>query len=287
MRNKLLIIFLIVLAAASFYFRSDIITLYLQLAKNPLQFEEISIDSLISDVKKEVSLPPPLRVQDQEPESFLTRAGTLSETNKHRIANGLAPLAANAKLNTAALAKAQDMLKQQYFAHVSPSGVGAADLAKNAGYEYLAIGENLAMGNFKDDKALVQAWMDSPGHRANILNAKYTEIGIAVIKGTYEGQTTWMAVQEFGLPYSACPQPNEQLKSAINSYNSQLEQWSQILQEKKEELENPQNMTRKEYLEKLNIYNELISQYNALVAQTKILINEYNNEVELFNECVQ
>lgn len=286
MKYKTLIL-LFLLAAGAFYFRNDIAAFYVQLAKNPIQFEKISIDSLISDMKKEISLPPPLRVENQEPEAYLTRAGVISETNKQRAAYNLPPLAQNSKLNAAALAKAQDMLALQYFAHVSPSGAQVSDLAKNAGYEFLAIGENLAMGNFKDDKTLVQAWMDSPGHRANILNSKYIEIGVAVVKGTFEGKTTWMAVQEFGLPLSACPQPDEQLKLIIDSYNTQLELWSQILQEQKTQLENPRGLSKEEYLQKLTIYNELVSQYNDLVAQIKELINRYNNQVELFNECVK
>jgi len=286
MKYKILIIFLLVLAAAGFYFRNDINTLYLQMTQNLPQFEKIPVNFLINQVQQQVSLPPPLRVEEQTQESFLTKAGVIRWTNSQRAANGLPPLAQNQKLSATALAKAQDMLKNQYFAHVSPLGIGAAELAKNAGYEFLAIGENLAMGDFADDQTLVGAWMDSPGHRANILNSKYTEIGVAVIKEAFEGRTTWMAVQEFGLPQTACPQPNPETKTAINSYNSQLEQWSQILQEKKSELENPRGLTKEEYMQKLDIYNELVGQYNVLVAQIKNLINLYNRQVDLFNQCV-
>jgi len=286
MKYKIVIFIFLALAAAGFYFRNDISTFYLQLTQNLSQFEKISIDSLVNKIQQPVSLPPPLRLPEQATESFLTKAGTTKWTNEQRATNNLPPLAQNPRLDAAALAKAQDMLRLQYFGHVSPSGAGAADLAKNAGYQFLAIGENLAMGNFADDQALVQAWMNSPGHRANILNSRYTEIGVAVVKGTFEGQTTWMAVQEFGLPQTACPQPNPETKTTINSYNSQLEQWSQILQAKKSELENPQGLTREEYIQKLNIYNELVSQYNALVAQIKNLINLYNKQVDLFNQCV-
>ena len=286
MKYKILLVFLLIFATAGFHFRNDITTLYLQLTQSLPQFEKISVDSLINQVQQQISLPPPLRVEEQAPESFLTKAGVIKWTNSQRAASSLPPLAQNQKLSATALAKVQDMLKNQYFAHVSPSGTGAADLAKNAGYDFLAIGENLAMGDFADDQALVQAWMDSPGHRANILNSRYTEIGVAVIKGAFEGRTTWMAVQEFGLPQTACPQPNPETKTAIDSCNSQLEQWSQILQAKKSELENPRDLTREEYMQKLDIYNELVSQYNVLVAQIKNLINLYNRQVDLFNQCV-
>jgi uncharacterized protein YkwD len=277
---------LILAAATGFYFKNDFSTLYLQLTQNLSQFEKISVDTVLNKIEVPISLPPPLRIENQEPESILSNAGVIKWTNEQRKNNSLPPLVMNQKLSAAALAKAQDMLKNQYFAHTSPSGIGAADLAKKVGYEYLAIGENLAMGDFGDDQALVQAWMDSPGHRANILNSRYTEIGVAVIKGSYQGQTTWMAVQEFGLPRQACPPPNQETKTAIDSYNNQLEQWSAILQAKKSELANHQGLTREEYAQKVNIYNELVSQYNALVAQLKTLINIYNRQVDLFNECV-
>lgn len=110
---------------------------------------------------------------------------------------------------------------------------------------------------------------------------------MAVLRGSFENQTTWLAVQEFGLPLSACPQPDAKIKIAIDSYNSQLEQWSQTLQAQKSALENPRGLSREKYINKVNTYNDLVSQYNAFVAQIKILINQYNSQIELFNECVR
>jgi len=286
MKYKIVIFIILALATAGFYFWNDITTFYLQLTQNLSQFEKISIDSLINKVELPVSLPPPLRLPEQATESFLTKAGVIEWTNEQRTTNNLPPLVQNPKLDAVAQTKAQDMLRLQYFGHVSPSGAGAADLAKNAGYQFLAIGENLAMGDFKDDQALVLAWMNSPGHRANILNSRYTEIGVAVLRGSFENQTTWLAVQEFGLPLSACPQPDQNLKIAIDSYNSELGQWTQSLENQKSQLENPQGLTREEYIQKLNIYNELVGQYNDLIGQIKALIKKYNGQVDLFNECV-
>ena len=287
MRSKIVIFVLLLLAAAGFYFRNDINTLYLQLTQKLPPLEKISVDTLVNQVQKQISLPPPLRVEDQAPESNLTRDGVIIWTNSQRASNGLQPLIENVKLDAAAQAKAKDMFAQQYFAHVSPSGIGAADLAKNAAYDFLAIGENLALGDFADDKDLVQAWMNSPGHRANILNAKYMEIGVAVVKGTYEGQITWMAVQEFALPMSACPGPDENVKKSIDSYNSQLDQWAGTLQNQKSALENPQGLSREEYNQKVNAYNNLVAQYNNLVATLKTLIQTYNRQVDLFNQCIK
>ena len=130
----------------------------------------------------------------------------------------------NTKLDQSAELKAQDMLKNQYFAHTSPSGMAVGNLAEKVGYEFIAIGENLALGNFENDEALVQAWMDSPGHRANILNSRYQEIGVAVLKGVFEGRTTWLAVQHFGLPLSVCPSPQEGVKLTIDANQNKIDE---------------------------------------------------------------
>ena len=104
------------------------------------------------------------------------------------------------------------MFEKEYFEHKSPSGIGASDIAHDVGYEFILVGENIALGNFDGDEALVQAWMDSPGHRANILNKRYTEIGIAAEKGLYQGKMMWLAVQIFARPMSLCQNPNQLTK---------------------------------------------------------------------------
>ncbi|MCX6721540.1 MAG: CAP domain-containing protein [Candidatus Staskawiczbacteria bacterium] len=121
------------------------------------------------------------------------------ETNVQRVKNGLPSLTKNEILNQMAEAKAKDMFAKQYFDHVSPDGYGLEDLARDYGYKYVEVGENLLEGNFNDEKQILNDWMNSPEHRHNILNEKFTEMGAAVIKGKYEGRTVWMAVQEFGV----------------------------------------------------------------------------------------
>lgn len=130
----------------------------------------------------------------------LTSAGVIKLVNEARAKQGLAPLTENQKLSTSAKMKAEDMLKNQYFAHNSPSGTTPSYLADSAGYVYSSFGENLAYGNFKNNDALMNGWMNSSGHKANILNPSYTEIGVSVIKGKYNGREVWMAVQHFGKP---------------------------------------------------------------------------------------
>ena len=120
-------------------------------------------------------------------------------TNSDRVADGLAPLTVNPILQEAAQEKANDMAKNDYFAHTSPAGLTPWYWFQKAGYNFSYAGENLAV-NFSDSKDVMDAWMNSPEHRANILNSNYTEIGVATAEGTYEGASTVFVVQEFGSP---------------------------------------------------------------------------------------
>jgi len=194
-------------------------------------------------------------------------------------------LSEDLELNTAATLKLQDMFQKQYFAHLSPSGEGAGDFVKEVGYEFIIIGENLALGNFRDDQALVQAWIDSSGHRKNILNECYSEIGVAVDKGMFEGKETWLAVQIFGLPLAACPLPDENLKTKIEVYEDQLEKLQKTIESLEAEIEVMYPKRGAAYNQKVRQYNNLVTQYNNLVKETKKIILDYNTQVELFNEC--
>ncbi len=123
-------------------------------------------------------------------------------TNDQRIKNGLSPLVADSQLNNAARLKAEDMFKHNYWAHISPTGVQPWSFFNSAGYTYSYAGENLAR-DFDDSNSVVVAWMDSPGHRENILNGKYQDIGLAVVNGTLDGVETTLVVQEFGAKRSS------------------------------------------------------------------------------------
>jgi len=127
-------------------------------------------------------------------------ASTLvTATDTTRVANGVAALAVNQTLEAAAQAKADDMVKNGYFAHTSPSGVTPWHWFDQAGYRFVYAGENLAV-NFTDSKDVVDAWMNSPKHRANILDSHFTEIGIATAQGMYDGHPAVYVVQMFGTP---------------------------------------------------------------------------------------
>jgi len=274
------------------------------------RIENIALNAAIDEVKKQFSAPPPLKLEPKAaaaiekpaaPAPRLTVPGTIKQTNVQRNDNDFPPLDHSTVLDDIAARRANDMFEKQYFAHISPSGAGAESTAKEAGYDYLALGENLAMGNFKDDADLLRAWMNSPGHRANILDPHYLEIGVAVKKGIFsaeggsppdgragasggEGDSVWIAVQIFGKPASACPRIDQSLRMQIETDKAQINNLQALLAAKKQETENMQN--RQEYYQKAEEYNALITQYNGLVNETKAMIANYNSEVSTYNQCI-
>jgi uncharacterized protein YkwD len=116
-------------------------------------------------------------------------ATTLCLLNGERADHGLAPLTTNAKLAAAATAYAQDLVAGSYFSHTGRDGSGVLDRIQRSGYlppdAGWVLGENLAWGtgSLATPGAIMQAWMNSPGHRDNILNADYREIGIGIVIG--------------------------------------------------------------------------------------------------------
>jgi uncharacterized protein YkwD len=246
-----------------------------------------AVEKLLAPVAdREIQTPPPLKLSRQQPGSSLTEEGVVQMTNEQREIFGLPPLKVNARLQESAGQKLQDMFLHQYFAHESPSGKGVGDFMDEAGYEFILAGENLALGDFKDDQDLVQGWMESEGHRKNILNEDYREIGIAVMKGIYEGRETWIAVQHFGLPLSACPSPEEVTKEQIEGNKDAMAAIFQELTALGEEINSTRFKHGSGYLQKIDTYNGLVSQYNALISETEYLIEQYNLQVNAFNDCV-
>ena len=105
--------------------------------------------------------------------------------NEQRAANGLQPLTLSTALSNAARAKSQDMHDNQYFAHESPTYGSPFEMLTSFGISYRTAGENIAMG-YATPEAVMDGWMNSSGHRANILNANYTQIGVGyVADGSY------------------------------------------------------------------------------------------------------
>lgn len=126
-------------------------------------------------------------------------------TNKERSAIGLGELTLNKQLTEAATAKAIDMFANNYWAHVSPTGVEPWYFITRSDYKYQHAGENLAR-DFSSPKDVVAAWMASPTHKANILDKRYQDIGIAVMDGYINGVETTLVVQMFGTTQKATSQ---------------------------------------------------------------------------------
>lgn len=119
--------------------------------------------------------------------------------NDNRQENGLPALAVSPKLTEAAQLKARDMFTKQYFSHRDPRGRRADYLLKKIGYEFTIAGENLSR-EFYSPEGVTKNWMDSPGHRANIIDPEYKEIGIHALGGKLFGQDTVLVVAIFAAP---------------------------------------------------------------------------------------
>ena len=132
--------------------------------------------------------------------SDINQQDLIKLTNEQRQKNGLPSVVENSELDKAAEEKAKNMFAENYWAHYSPSGKSPWDFINGSGYKFSYAGENLAR-NFYTSKDVVDAWMASTmGHKENILNTHYREIGMAVEEGTINGQKTILVVQEFGTP---------------------------------------------------------------------------------------
>ena len=285
-RALLIILLLAVISATGWLFRDQLQSQYRRNQGDVLLVQQSTTD-FVEQIERQVFAPDPLKFPSSNERTFLTIAGVLEDTNAEREKNGLLKLELNTKLSAAAEVKTKDMLVKQYFAHESPEGKGPADLAKDAGYAYILVGENLALGNFGNDEKLVQAWMDSPGHRANILHERFTKIGIAVKEGMYEGHKTWMAVQEFGLPTSACLEPDTSLKSAISVKQQSLDTLGAQLTKEKKEFDHLRKSDPENYNARVETYNAKVKEYNTIAVQLKNLVEKYNAQIKILNECIQ
>lgn len=138
-------------------------------------------------------------------------------TNQIRQRQSVPALKESSLLTQAAFDKSQDMLIQQYFAHVGPDGLDLSDWIKGTGYRYLVAGENLAMG-FASADEVVTAWTKSRTHYANLIDTDYEEIGVGMASGMYSGVDTTMVAQYFALasgPAVAVEEPKSQVVEAV------------------------------------------------------------------------
>jgi hypothetical protein len=145
----------------------------------------------------------------------------LAATNEQRVANGSEPLTVNLKLNSAAQSKADDMIARNYWSHNTPDGKEPWIFFDAAGYKYFKAGENLAYG-FSTSNATVSGWMNSPSHKANLLDPDFTEVGFGFKNGTdyNDSGPETVVVAEYGRPQvlasgSSAPTPQASQPEAV------------------------------------------------------------------------
>src|SRR3989344_8431965 len=132
----------------------------------------------------------------------ISKGDIISLTNSERSSKGMRTLSESPSLSQAAALKASHMLKQNYWAHFAPDGTSPWYFFDEVNYGYSFAGENLAK-DFQSSSGVVAGWMASTaGHRENILNSSFTEIGVAVKNGVLLGEETTLVVQLFGKPIS-------------------------------------------------------------------------------------
>jgi len=169
----------------------------------------------------------------------ISRSVLIELTNEERQLLGISSLREDSLLNEAAYLKAQDMIIYSYFSHESPAGTTPWYWFKKAGYNYQIAGENLGIG-FLDSEEIYQAWDDSPSHKANLINPKYEDIGIAVLKGDFKGNETIVVVQLFGSPgviesVKTEEEPEEKIEEEEGE--EEEEEITKLVQKTKEEIE--------------------------------------------------
>jgi len=152
----------------------------------------------------------------------------VANTNLNRNKEGLNSLQLNSTLSEAARQKANDMFSENYWAHFSPKGKSPWEFFRSVGYNYLYAGENLAR-DFSNSDAVVQAWMNSPSHKDNIMNAKYRDIGVAVVNGLLDGEETTLVVQLFGTTGGVAAIPDQAMAKTNEVVLSQQSQMPQSM----------------------------------------------------------
>jgi uncharacterized protein YkwD len=201
----------------------------------PHIFRELSIGVMLASVVSlfAISAGSAVIVEKTEYGTALMQNILVDMANDNRTKNNLPFLAHNFVLDSAATMKAKNMATEGYFAHVSPQGVEPWHWFKEAGYTFLFAGENLAI-NFTESRAIDDAWMSSPTHRANILNSKFKEIGIATYEGFYQNAQTIFVVQMFGTPAITAKADQEDVLATVRQEATSTE--NLIVSASKEEI---------------------------------------------------
>jgi uncharacterized protein YkwD len=233
----------------------------------------------------------------------LTAADIVKLTNEYRISLGLQPLRENFQLTHVAEYRANDMISNRYYAHVNPiTGEGPGEAIEDANYQFKTYAENIAKGNWQSNRHLVDGWINSPGHRANIVNPNIREIGVAIIKdgaASLGRPSVYYGVQLFASPMPDCSRPSEADKSLLQDMQRKNDDMWRRVNIKKSELERLQarihrenNNTTKNKM--INDFNRQVNAYNSLVSEAKgkqdslkLVVQSYNNKINEYNFCMQ
>jgi uncharacterized protein YkwD len=190
---------------------------YLNLPKNVVQEIKQEIKNDTTAIIPEAKISAPLEQSEFEKtasygevscknyQSNVFTKDIVERINSDRVANGKLALKWNEQLCESAGLKSEDMNTNNYFEHISPSGVTPWHWIDQAGYKYTFVGENLALNYFTSESTHT-ALMNSPGHRANILNENFTEVGINYFRGKLNGEDAFFMVEHFASPAPEKPQ---------------------------------------------------------------------------------
>jgi len=210
----------------------------------------------------------------------ITETQLLDITNKIRKEHGLQELKLDPELSQAAANKASDMFKKNYWAHIAPDGATPWAFINNSGYEYLYAGENLARG-FDSAQDAVEAWMESPTHRDNMLSSNYNDVGFAVATGSLTDSDTVLIVEMFGTKYNS---PDSQTENELASLKtteevsespSQLAKAPEIMANKTNSNENKNqiavaSLQQKPLINKIDLTSNII--YSVIILFIGVLI---------------
>ena len=190
----------------------------------------------------------------------LTRNALIELTNQERESLGIPFLDENPKLNEAAYLKAMDMMEKDYFSHQNKEGLSPWYWFKQTGYDYEFAGENLAIG-FLDSEEVHQAWLNSFSHKENLLNPYYKEVGIAVLKGDFQGNETTVVVQLFGAPHIPLTEEKPEQSPPLKTSEEKLSiENKEVISYFKEETKQPISF------QSINYYNSVqIITYTLLI----------------------
>ncbi len=223
----------------------------------------------------------------------LTANGIIEATNVQRAQRNLQKLKTDPILNTLAQKRVTDMFKRQYFAHENPDGKKVGDNAKEEGYFYRVIGENLAFGDFENNQDVVNAWMASLGHRANILDTRFSRIGLAVGYGIFAGellqtpQNVWIVAQVFTKPASDCPESLLSLAGEIQTNRVYAAQISKIINTYKGQAETLRRSTTPQSRQFIKLFNQFSAIFDTFTQSLNTEITLYNKQVTHFEDCAK